>query len=89
MSDDLDTAAKVGGGVLGGGTIIGFLLKMVLGNQEREIAELRAEVAKLRERQDGMSNAYRPELQGLQTRVGRLEGASGLVGDGAAVKDGQ
>lgn len=87
MSDELDTVTKLGGGALGGAGIVGLLLKLLFGGVQRELAELRSEVAKLRERTDGISSAYRPELQGLQVRVGRLEGRSGLIGEGSTKGD--
>ena len=60
------------------------LARKDIARQEQEAMKLREELGKLRERMEGMSGAYRPELQSLQTRVGRLEGAAGIIGDGAA-----
>lgn len=105
MSDELDTAAKVGTGLAGGGGLVFWLMKRLARAHERlqdkefrsvrnelqlarkDIARQESELLKLRERIEGLSSAYRPELLSLQTRVGRLEGAAGVIGDGAAVPE--
>jgi hypothetical protein len=75
MSDELDTAQKVGAGGIGTLGVVGLLLNRLFGGLREEVSALRAEVAALRVALAAEADSRETKLEQVRERLEKSGGS--------------